>query len=32
MFYVMEPTNYRLERWLAVILSLLFFLPFVARV
>jgi hypothetical protein len=27
---VMEMTNYRLERWLAVLLSLLFFLPFVA--
>src|SRR5688500_3414489 len=24
-------TNYRLERWLAVLLGLLFFLPFVAR-
>ena len=27
----MESNNYRLERWLAVILSLLFFLPFVAK-
>lgn len=27
----METTDYRLERWLAVLLSLLFFLPFVAR-
>ncbi len=27
----MESNDYRLERWLAVILSLLFFLPFVAR-
>jgi hypothetical protein len=30
MLFVMEQ-NYRLERWLAVILSLLFFLPFVVR-
>jgi hypothetical protein len=32
MSVVMEPiqTDYRLERWLAVLLSLLFFLPFVA--
>jgi hypothetical protein len=28
---VMESHDYRLERWLAVLLSLLFFLPFVAR-
>ena len=27
----MESHDYRLERWLAVLLSLLFFLPFVAR-
>jgi hypothetical protein len=27
----MESNDYRLERWLAVLLSLLFFLPFVAR-
>ncbi len=27
----MEPTDYRLERWLAVLLALLFFLPFVAK-
>lgn len=27
----MESNDYRLERWLAVILSLLFFLPFVAK-
>jgi hypothetical protein len=27
----METNDYRLERWLAVLLSLLFFLPFVAR-
>ena len=27
----MESNDYRLERWLAIILSLLFFLPFVAR-
>lgn len=26
-----EVTNYRLERWIAVILALMFFLPFVAR-
>lgn len=26
----MEMTDYRLERWLALLLSLLFFLPFVA--
>jgi hypothetical protein len=26
-----ETTDYRLERWIAIILSLLFFLPFVAR-
>lgn len=25
------PTTYRLERWIAFILSLLFLLPFVAR-
>ena len=33
MLFVMEshPNDYRLERWLAVLLSLLFFLPFVAR-
>lgn len=33
MVFVMESneTDYRLERWLAIILSLLFFLPFVAR-
>jgi hypothetical protein len=33
MVFVMEsqPTDYRLERWLAFLLSLLFFLPFVAR-
>jgi hypothetical protein len=24
-------TNYRLERWIAFILGLLFFIPFVAR-
>ena len=29
--HVMESNNYRLERWLAVLLSLLFFLPFVAK-
>ena len=28
---VMESNDYRLERWLAVLLSLLFFLPFVAK-
>jgi hypothetical protein len=28
---VMESNDYRLERWLAIILSLLFFLPFVVR-
>lgn len=27
----MESNDYRLERWLAILLSLLFFLPFVAR-
>jgi hypothetical protein len=27
----MDMSNYRLERWLAAILSLLFFLPFIAR-
>ena len=27
----MEANDYRLERWLAILLSLLFFLPFVAR-
>ena len=27
---VMEANDYRLERWLAILLSLLFFLPFVA--
>jgi hypothetical protein len=27
----MESNNYRLERWLAILLALLFFLPFVAR-
>jgi hypothetical protein len=27
----MESNNYRLERWLAALLALLFFLPFVAR-
>lgn len=27
----MEENDYRLERWLAILLSLLFFLPFVAR-
>jgi hypothetical protein len=26
-----ETNNYRLERWIAVILALLFFLPFVTR-
>ena len=26
-----ETTDYRLERWIALILTLLFFLPFVAR-
>ena len=26
-----QSNDYRLERWLAVLLSLLFFLPFVAR-
>lgn len=33
MLSVMEPiqTDYRLERWLALLLSLLFFLPFAAR-
>lgn len=31
MLFVMEThTDYRLERWLALILSLLFLLPFVA--
>jgi hypothetical protein len=25
------PTNYRLERWIAFLLGLLFFLPFLAR-
>ena len=29
MLPVMESTDYRLERWLALILSLLFVLPFV---
>jgi hypothetical protein len=27
---VMESNDYRLERWLAMLLSLLFFLPFIA--
>jgi hypothetical protein len=27
----MELRNYRLERWLAAILSLLFFLPFIVQ-
>lgn len=27
----METNNYRLERWIAILLGLLFFLPFVAR-
>ena len=27
----MESNDYRLERWLAILLSLLFFLPFIAR-
>jgi len=27
----METANYRLERWIAFLLGLLFFLPFVAR-
>jgi hypothetical protein len=32
MLFVMETqTDYRIERWLAIILSLLFFLPFVAK-
>lgn len=34
MTFVMEPTainDYKLERWIAVILALLFFLPFVAQ-
>lgn len=31
MLPVMESNDYRLERWLAILLSLLFFLPFVAR-
>jgi len=31
MALVMESNDYRLERWLAILLSLLFFLPFVAH-
>ena len=31
MTHVMETTDYRLERWIALLLALLFFLPFVAR-
>src|SRR5215211_5215313 len=31
MLPVMETNTYRLERWLAILLALLFFLPFVAR-
>jgi hypothetical protein len=33
MAIVMETniTDYRLERWIALVLALLFFLPFVAR-
>lgn len=31
MLPVMESNDYRLERWLAILLSLLFLLPFVAR-
>jgi hypothetical protein len=29
MILAMEMTNYRLERWIAVILGLLFFVPFI---
>lgn len=31
MLEVMETTDYRIERWLALILSLLFVLPFVVH-
>jgi len=27
----METNNYRVERWIAIFLTLLFFLPFIAR-